>query len=517
MSIHATSRCAGLLRLALALGVTVVALAALRPSAGAQAPAAEEIFKSYLPAIAATGRAAPPSGPGTPPPGAPGNPPPAGPGQPARSGAYFFATDVKTNDAAIAVDPRGGLHVAFKTFVAEVEQPAAFYGYCPGAPLADCAAAAGWKYTSFGSKVDEVQLALTADGRPRILFRERKEGTLFYNYAYVACEANCTAEGAWAGLYVAEAAGNGVFDKDNPQRSFAIDPQGNPRFIYVNPWGNGKPQGVFYVQCDGDCANPDAAQWTQTNIVPEVQYRSPGMDYPSLAFTADGRPRVVGVSTYSGEGVGLQYFACDEACDDPASWSITALGERGGGPYAGWDLELDTQGRPRVVQFQGALSEGELGRLLYLTCDEGCERADGWRSVAIGQPGEGINPDLELDSLGRPRLAYGFRPAAGGFLGYAWCDGVNCAADPGQWRRQAVETNATLNASFTPAIPFGCDQQTWAEPIPSLALDPAGHPRIAYDALNSAMCYYDLGPGNGTGYRAEKIWRAARVVFFEQP
>lgn len=505
-------RPAALLRLTLAIGAMLVALIAIRPPAAAQEPApAAGPFKSFLPAVSMSGRAAPP-------PANPGNPP-ANPGQPTpvRGGAYFFATDVKTNDAAVAVDPSGGLHVAFKTFVAGVEQPAAYYGYCPGAPIADCAKAGGWTYTSFGSAVDEVQLALTADGRPRILFREGKAGTTFYNYAYLECEAGCTGENAWTGMYVVETAGNGVFDKDNPQRSFTLDPQGRPRFVYVNPWGNGKPQGVFYVHCDTSCANPDLAQWSQTQIVPDVQYRSAGMDYPSLAFTGDGRPRIVGISTYSGEGVGLQYFACDVACDDPASWSITTLSERGGGPYTGWDLALDSQGRPRVVQYQGGLSDGDLGRLLYLACDDGCESADAWRRTAIGQPGQGVNPDLELDSLGRPRVAYGSRPTAGALLGYAWCDGADCAGSPEQWRQQTVETDATLNGTFTPAIPFGCDQQVWSDAIPSLALDAAGHPRIAYDALNSAMCYYDLGPGNGTGYRAEKIWRAARVVFFDQP
>lgn len=509
MSIRTSARRAAALRLALALCAALVALVAAGRGVSAQeaTPAAERPFRVYLPTVG--GGAQRPSNPSN-----PGNP--ADP-KPVRGGAYFFTKEIKTNDAAIAVDPRGGLHVAFKTFVAEVEQPAAYYGYCPGSPLANCATDAGWSYVSFGSTVDEVQLALTADSRPRILFRERKEGTLHYNYAYVACEANCTAESTWSGVYVVEAAGVGTFDKDNPQRSFALDPQGNPRFVYVNPWGNGKPQGVFYVQCDVACATPQA-QWTQSNIVPEVQYRSPGMDYPSLAFTRDGRPRVVGVSTYSGDAVGLQYFACDAACDDPSSWSITFLGERGGGAYAGWDLALDAQDRPRVVQFQGALTADDLGRLIYLSCDAGCEHEEAWRKVTIGAPGEGTSPDLELDRLGRPRIAYGYRPASGGgLLGYAWCDGANCAGDAGQWRRQTIETNATLNATFTPDIPLSCKEQIWSDAIPSLSLDAAGNPRIAYDALNSAMCYYDLGPGNGVGYRAEKIWRVARVVFFDQP
>lgn len=511
---------AGLLRFALALATALVALAALRPQAGAQgaAPAAGGAHRVYLPAVSPGPKSATtpadPADPGTP--GNPGNP---GDPAPARAGAYFFTSEIKTNDAAIATDAQGGLHVAFKTFVAEVEHPAAYYGYCPGAPLADCARESGWTYTSFGDRVDEVQLALSPDGKPRLVWRQRQESSTNYDYIYAACDAaSCTAEGTWQGVIVFKASVGGAFDKDNAQRAFAIDPQGRPRFVYTNAWGAGKPEGVFYVHCDADCADPSLAQWFETRITPDEQYKSETMDYPSLAFTADGRPRVVGVTGLSGEQTGLHYLACDADCGDQASWSATFLGERGGGPYIGWDLALDGQGRPRVVQYQGGLSDGDPGQLYYLACDDTCDRADSWRRVAIGEPGQGVNPDLALDSLGRPRVAYGNRPASGGgLLGYAWCDGVNCAGDPNHWRRQTVETEATLNAAFQPAIPFGCNQQVWSDAIPSLSLDAAGHPRIAYDALNSAMCYYDLGPGNGTGYRAEKIWRAARVVFFDQP
>lgn len=503
MSIHTLARRAGPLSLALVLGAILASLIAVRPPAQAQEPAGAP-YTTYLPGISTVGRR--------------GN---SGENTAGRSGAYLFTTEVKTNDAAMVVDARGGLHVAFKTFVAEVEHPTAYYGYCPGTPLADCAKAAGWTYTSFGDRVDEVQLALSPAGKPRLLWRQRQESSLNYDYIYAACDAaSCTAEGTWQGLVVLSAALSGAFDKDNPQRGFAIDPEGRPRFVYTNAWGAGKPEGVYYVQCDLDCANPDAAQWSETRLVPDEQYKSETLDYPSLAFTADGRPRVVGVTGLSGEQTGLRYLACDELpCDDPSLWTATFLGERGGGPYAGWDLELDGQDRPRVAQYQGSLAAGDLGRLYYLACDAGCDSADAWQRIAVGQPGQGINPDLELDGAGKPRIAYGSRPTAGGLLGYAWCNSASCADTGAPWRQRAVESNTTLNTAFTPALPGHCrpQEQAWTDAIPSLSLDAAGHPRIAYDVLNSAMCYYDLGGGNGTGYRAEKIWRSARVVFFDQP
>jgi hypothetical protein len=64
-----------------------------------------------------------------------------------------------------------------------------------------------------------------------------------------------------------------------------------------------------------------------------------------------------------------------------------------------------------------------------------------------------------------------------------------------------------------------CDPSAWMEMIPSLALDPSGNPRIAYDALNVARCYYDddFNPGTPPVIKIEKLWRAARWVFFDQP
>lgn len=499
-------------RLALLLGALIALFVVAGAPAGAQEPAPASATPAepttlYLPML--RGGSAPAEQPQN-----PGNPP-VDP-QPVANSAHFFSTQVKTNDADIAVDAAGGVHVAFKTFVAEVEHPAAYYGYCANTPAGSCATEAGWRYVSFGDRVDQVELALSPAGQPRIFFRMRDEATTSYNHVYVACDADCVGDGAWSGLIVLRAAVSNVFDKDNPQRAFALDPQGRPRFVYTSAWGAGKPVGVFYVHCDSDCADPNLAQWVETRILPDVEYKSETLDYPSLAFTSDGSPRVLGVMGLSGDDHGLHYLACDSGCDDLSGWTSTRLAERGGGVYAGWDLELDAQDRPRAVQFQGSLSAGDPGRLFFLACDAGCTSADAWQRLAIAAPGIGINPDLELTATGAPRLAYGGQPTTGTLLAYAWCE-TACAADASQWRAKTVESAATLDASFKPAIPFACNEQSWAEAIPTLSLDVAGNPRIAYDALNAAMCYYDLGPGNGTGYRVEKIWRAARFVAFAQP
>jgi hypothetical protein len=502
-------RYASCARLVFVFGVLLTVLLAGRTPAGAQEPAPgvaqSEGTTIYLPMLRGSGQTQPP-------PTQPTEPtvPPVTP-VPGNSGAFFFSNEVKTNDADMAVDNNGGVHVAFKTFVSGVEHPTAYYGYCASA----CASDAGWSYVSFGDQVDEVELDLTADGKPRVLVRWTMESSTNDEYVYFECDANCTGEGTWNGVIVLKGSIGHVFEKDNPQRAFAIDPQGRPRFVYTNAWGAGKPEGVYYVHCDSSCADPNQAQWFETRITPDEQYKSETMDFPSLAFTSDGRPRVAGVLGLSGDAYGLHYLACDEGCDDLSGWSSVFLGERGGGAYAGWDLEIDGQDRPRVAQYQGGLEAGDPGRLFYLSCDGGCLDQGAWRRTAIAAPGVGINPDLELSANGSPRIAHGNMPTAGDLLGYTWCDG-GCEGDAGQWRQRSVETSAALDAVFKPDIPLACKDQAWLEAIPSLDLDANGNPRINYDALNVAMCYYDLGPGNGTGYRAEKIWRAARYVYFAQ-
>lgn len=497
-------RCAALIRLAIATGVLLLIALASRASVGAQEPAQRDGFTVYLPMIRGPKPVAtnPPTDPTV---------PPLTP-VPNTGGAHFFTSEIKTNDADIAMDGSGGVHVAFKTFVAEVEHPAAYYGYCTSA----CTTDDGWSYVSFGDRVEEVELELTADGRPRVLVRWRDENTTNSYFVYFECDANCTQGESWSGVIVLKGEIGHVFEKDNPQRAFALDPQDRPRFVYTNAWGAGTPIGVFYVHCDFNCADPNQAQWIETRITSDVEYKSETIDFPSLKFTSEGNPRVVGVLGLSGDDYGLHYLACDFGCDDLSGWSSAFLAERGGGSYAAWDLELDAQDRPRVVQYQGGVTDGDLGRLYYLTCDDDCLQQGAWQRIAIAAPGVGINPDLELTAGGMPRVAYGSRPTAGDLLGYAWCNS-GCEDDPARWQRKTVETNAILEATFKPAIPLSCDEQAWAEAIPALSLDAAGNPHINYDALNVAMCYYDLGPGNGVGYRAEKIWRAARYVYFPQP
>jgi hypothetical protein len=93
------------------------------------------------------------------------------PPPPAQNG-FFALTDWLSYNAATAVDPQGGVHLAF--YVSDerhrdepLGQPA-FYAYCPG-PVPNCADPSNWgNLVQFDSAVNEVQVVVTTTGQPRL-------------------------------------------------------------------------------------------------------------------------------------------------------------------------------------------------------------------------------------------------------------------------------------------------------------------------------------------------------------
>jgi hypothetical protein len=102
-------------------------------------------------------------------------------------------------------------------------------------------------------------------------------------------------------------------------------------------------------------------------------------------------------------------------------------------------------------------------------------------------------------------------------LGYAWCDSA-CESSSGQWQTVIAETSQALDGAFEVAVPFGCDQAGWVGGYrSSLALDPQGNPRIGYDALFLARCFYSSPTDPTPKYRIETLWRAARWTYLPKP
>jgi hypothetical protein len=459
----------------------------------------------------------------------PTTPPPP----PVQSGARFLEQQIKHNSADVAIDAAGGMHAAYAHFIPTAENPRAVYTFCSAGPSA-CGNAAAWQSVALGEDVREVQLELTADGKPRLLIQSYVDGRPGLDYFYAECNQGCADAGAWASALVVTSYNTSeINDQDQPQRSFAIDPQGRPAFVYNDrnyQYAEPDRYGAYYASCAANCAVAESweidTRLTRTYTGP-FTFDYEVMNYPSLSFTADGRPRFVArLYALNTDGTpapnGLYYFTCETQCDWAMNWSRTFLIPTGGGsvPHPSWDLALDSADNPRVALFTGdsITPEEFINQLLYVYCDTGCQAsADNWGfNRVLNARGVGQGADLEIDGQGRPRIAW---IDGSGNLGYAWCD-TACQAETTTWQQQIVETEQDLREEHPQAIPFHCRNDIWSGLAPAMALDSAGNPRIAYDVAVDADCYYDDTPGDPSDpptQRFEPIWRGVHLVFFPQP
>jgi hypothetical protein len=277
--------------------------------------------------------------------------------------------------------------------------------------------------------------------------------------------------------------------------------------------------GAYYVYCDANCNDSDS--WQQGHITKWAQYDYEVLQYPSLTFTSDGRPRIVGYLiplNSTGEGDGIYYITCDADCYSQYSWNRVGLYLRGNGTAPSWDLELDSANRPRFAFYTGEGLEGEgWEKLHYVWCNNGCLDAANWDNAELGLPmGNGENPDLELDEQGRPRVAYIMQD--GGGVGYSWCSG-GCVTQQPQWHHEVIDTATDMDEDFPVPIPPTCDTGLWDSIAPVLAFDPAGQPGVAFDASYNGRCWIDDDPNDGdpADYLFWEIRHSVRVVFSTQP
>jgi hypothetical protein len=333
---------------------------------------------------------------------------------PATRSAIFVETEWKTSSASMAVDAQGGLHMAYYYYEPEDGQSptSAVYLYC----TATCDQDAGWHRVAMGQAVTEVQLALTTAGQPRLLYRTTSTVQSGGNdHYYAECNLNCTDGNHWTTVRVVTSYGTSLFDiydDARPQRYFALDPQGRPRFLYLDRNYPVEPDhyGLYYVTCDTSCT--DAANWSQALISAVIQeeyfFDWEVVTYPALTFTSNGQPRFIAelmLLADQNRDTALYYFACDAACDDINNWGRTKIGERGQGSDLSWDLALDANDRPRVAHYPAALPDGQGEQLYYKWCNSDCLNAANWSQFTLGLGlRNGQEPDLALDSGGRPPM-----------------------------------------------------------------------------------------------------------------
>jgi hypothetical protein len=446
--------------------------------------------------------------------------PTVSPTPPAASNAGFFILqDWLSYNAAIAIDLQGGAHLAFylsdERHDHEKRNQAAYYTYCPP-PAASCKDPTRWGgLVQFSSQVGEVQVVATTDNKPRLLVR--RNGSRAYEYEYYACNQNCLEGQNWSGLHVTEAAGVEINTALSPQHSFALDSQNRPRFVYSNGWGIGKDTAIYYTACDAaDCTQPGS--WKEVPIHGPIQYKTVTGDYASLVFDGD-KPRVVSRLNLSGLPDGVFYYQCDEDCATSSIyWGYRRIKHPEGKMWANWDLALDTNGLPHLALYEPApinITVG--GKLYYAWCNVACQ-ADVSIPFTMTHvaSGEGLNVDLAIDPQGRKHMVYDAGQRAA--LAELWCEaGADCT-QAATWQHRNLETSQQLQAQFAPASPLNCDQENraWLDAVPKVTFDAQGTMIVGYDIKNVTTCYYQdpNNPGGPLKSKVERLWWAVRLAFF---
>jgi hypothetical protein len=443
---------------------------------------------------------------------------------PTSDGFFIVPTpdiELPTSHPTAKVDPAGGVHVAFTPESAGPNNPVrpAYYAYCP----ANCTSPAAFTIVSLGDGVDFAALELDPNGRPRLLLRLTIQSGSIYLFQYWQCDSNCTNPAQWTGDSIGYAYRRQVGWVESFIHSFALDHAGRPRFIYYD---NGADYddphwGTFYAYCDNNCTQ--ATNWFETRLLADSHAR----DF-DLAFSPTGQPRLT-FATYNSDTMAqpVVYAECNQNCGTAANWAGFVVANTVSASVSHesiFSLAVDSNGRPRLALYTGTGIGGDLAAntLYYLGCQSGnCAQETSWTAVNLNFPQthgeEGVS--LALDGQNRPRIAYHAPMAAGFGLYYGWCNN-NCETNAAGWQAQEMEPSEEVNTELPippwPGCPFPqcnppvppCTVSTWDTGVrPSLALDSAGRPRIAYDAN------HEHGGACGT-FTDTKL---TRFIQFEQP
>jgi hypothetical protein len=258
------------------------------------------------------------------------------------------------------------MHAAFADFSTDTNgNYHACYNFC--APGHNCANTANWtlvnlmNVSSTLTIMDESQLAVDAEGHPRVMIVTSDNGGSFMDHYYFdAGDGDCTNAANWHG---AEVAGitreNFPFIYQSNKHFLTLDPQGRPRFVLDN--------GVNYEYHSCDLACTSAGNWhfSGMGLVPAASFETSGQE-PDLALDSQDHPRLSFQTVDHTLGNGLGYGWCDVSCEsgsptwqkvlaDPNSqlnvdWNRVAAGCTGGTWIGGYRsaLALDAAGNPRI-------------------------------------------------------------------------------------------------------------------------------------------------------------------------
>ena len=449
-----------------------------------------------------------------------------GDGTATHPGAFFPASEQESATISVTRLKDGSQHVAFTGYDGPTKDTI-YYAACADD---NCGASAeAWEKTTIPfPRAQKVQLAVTADGRPRLFVISYAATNASGNnrtYSYGECDGDCTDAANWTFAEIAHSGDSllsEVLGMRIPDRTFALDGQGRPRFLYADANYMAEPDhyGTFVMSCDTTCL--DKANWRETDLALHLENRHEQFTKPVLAVAKNGALGVIAnVYAFDEAGgemkQGLYFYGCESACDIRGNWSRAYVNETGGGSYPSptWDLALTDDGRPRIAQFLGDGPERKdlAHQLVYLWCNGDCGREASWSGSALG-PGEGIgeSPDLVLDENGRPRIAMLTKNAE---TALAACN-ENCETGAPKWRFSLAEPIATPQKERPQALPFHCDGELWEGLMPALSVD-GDTATVGYDIIVSARCLYKYFQDPVPSSTFHEIFHGTRIVTAKLP
>jgi hypothetical protein len=377
---------------------------------------------------------------------------------------FFLPTPKPENTTVphVEVDRKGGVHAVYPAYGGG----SAYYAYCPN----NCVDPKAMKVVTLPTDgvPGGAMLALTADGRPRVLL------PTYLRIYYAECDQQCTDEKNWTVSSIVEHQG----DQDATGEALALDSQGRPRFLlhtYLAFLGVGQKTPVTsYAQCDSGCTN--AASWSIAPIGDAIWQNS------TLRFDAKDHPHVGTVVVDMQKNIKqLAYLNCEGDCTTMAAWTGIALGTAFEAqteeikPSIG--LALTPAGGPRVVALS-KLDTGERG-LMYFECDQQCSE-DHWRGTLMSKlPQLGAGVDIAVDAKGYPRFVFTLDDN----IGLYHCDAADCVAEEAQWTLTKVEFAADLPPDGIILWP-NCTIDAWVLHDPTVAVAADGSVRVGYQATD---------------------------------
>jgi len=402
-----------------------------------------------------------------------------------------------TYGTSVAVDSRGGIHVAYCIYLgADLggTRPA-IYAYCPSNSIDR----ANWSFVALGDNVQDTRLALDPHGRPRLMLfgpAGDPEAPERMRYQYAECNAGWTDPSNWTITTVVTPLETVATREYDNNRYFAISPQGTAAFIHTEKVDEYHEYPV-YMSCSGDCTDP--RNWSATVLTSNY------IDQPSLTFSPDGHPRLA-FGLFQGTDLFLAYAECNGDSSDPDQWVGVVLTQIHGS--ANYSLQSDAAGRPRIAFSSGSYAAAPFAdrQLYYLWCTDG-DIADpaNWRYDDVGVGGSSGGVDLALDGQGRPRISY--QEWEG--LGFAWSNN-NVESGEGGWEHRIVESDASLAANYEVLPITRCTLSSWNNgQRSSLALGRDGNPRIGYDAEHTWSGTYLDPPWGNCNFKDVTITRFA--------